>query len=160
MPDLFDRITRHFWLIALLFTAFNTFSYRHGLTRLTQSDPNQARRYVPWPYGFILLNTVIWLTMGIGTVIGRVPSAFDYFDPSVGNPYVIAWHGVLVSSWLLTCLWVFVGRGAQFTVDHPGLFFIAPATANAVRIQFAIGLFGGLWWEVLMWSRYLTPAHR
>ena len=161
MPDIFDLFSRYFWVVALAFTAFNTFSYRQGIQRLSQQQTEESvPRYAPWPYGFILLNAVIWLTMGIGMVLGQIPSVFDYFDPGADNPYVLIWHAVLVSTWVIGFLWVFVGRGAQYIVDHPGILFITPSTTNAVRLQFGLGLLGGVFGEVIMWTQHLNTIAR
>ncbi|KPV52868.1 hypothetical protein SE17_12925 [Kouleothrix aurantiaca] len=161
MPDIFDLFSRYFWLLALVLTVFNTFSYRQSIKRLSKQQTIESMpRYAPWPYGFILLNVVIWLTMGIGMVVGQIPSIFDYFDPGAGNPYVLAWHAVVVSSWVIGCLWVFVGHGAQFIVDHPGILFIMPSTTNAVRLQFGLGLLGGVFGEMIMWTQHLGTTVR
>jgi len=159
MPDVFDLASQYFWALALVFTAFNTFSYRQAMSRLMQKQPEQAERYAPWPYGFILLNGIIWLTMGFGMLVGGVPSLFSFFDPGAGNPYVITWHIVLVSIWVIAFLWIFVGQGARYIVDHPGMFFTAPGSINAVRLIGALSLLGGVVVELIMWGMHSRMPH-
>jgi hypothetical protein len=70
----------------------------------------------------MLWGNLPWLVMGAGLEFGFVPSIFSFFRPGDRNPFVLAWFAVVVAEWILGFHWIFVQNGAQFLVDHPGVF--------------------------------------
>src|SRR5829696_5800210 len=101
MPDLFTLIARYFWLVALLICGVNLLAYRHSLRTTIAQHPERAVGYQRFLIGFAVINLLVWSIMGIGIIVGGLPSVFAFFNPSAGNPYVLAWHGVLIGLWLL-----------------------------------------------------------
>jgi hypothetical protein len=86
-------------------------------------------------------------------MVGGVPHVLAYFNPAAGDPYVLAWHGVLVGLWLLGIAWIYFGGGAQFFVDHPGIFRGRMSKPVYVQIWFATALLGGVIGEYLLWTQ-------
>lgn len=91
--------------------------------------------------------------MGVGILIGGLPSVFAYFNPSSGNPYVLAWHAVILGLWILGIFWIFFRGGAQFFVDHPGLLNLNFSKPALVRLWFSACLLGGVIGEIFMWTQ-------
>jgi hypothetical protein len=143
MPDIFDLITRYFWLVALIITAINGAVYRQRLQSLIDAHPEGARGYQQFTLGFIIVNALVWAVMGIGILFGGVPSVFSYFNPSTGNPYVLAWHAVVIGMWILGVIWIFFRGGAQFMVDHPGLMNVNMSKPIYVQLWFLACIGGG-----------------
>jgi hypothetical protein len=83
---------------------------------------------------------------------GSVHSVFDYFRPRGGNPYVLLFHAVIIFIYLLAVYWIYFGSGAEFLVNHPGLFNWSPKSTTGVKIIAAISLAGGFFGMYLMWS--------
>ena len=92
MLDIFSLFARYFWLVALVICAINTAAYRHRIRGYSFDHPERARGYQQFLVGFVIINVLVWSTMGIGIVFGGLPNVFAYFNPSAGNPYVLAWH--------------------------------------------------------------------
>jgi hypothetical protein len=153
MPDIFDLITRYFWLLALIITAINSVAYQRRLRILSEQYPERTRGYRQFLIGFIVVNTLVWLVMGVGILFGGVPSVFSYFNPSTGNPYVLAWHAVVIGTWILGVIWIFFRGGAQFVVDHPGLLNVNMSKPIYVQLWFLACIGGGILGEVMMWTR-------
>lgn len=158
MLDIFDLFARYFWLLALVITAINVSvywrnAYRQSAREHMAQHPEQARGYHQFLIGFFIANVLVWSVMGFGIVVGDVPNLFAFFDPSAGNPYVLAWHAVLVSLWLVGGVWIFVLGGAQFIVDHPGLINLNVSKPVFVKLWFGVGILGGVFAEILMWTQ-------
>jgi hypothetical protein len=69
---------------------------------------------------------------------------FDYFRPRDGNPYVLAFFGVVILEWPLLANRLFVNGGAQKLVDYPGLVNFEFKTARGVIFYWALSEIGGL----------------
>lgn len=156
MLDIFSLFARYFWLVALVICAVNTAAYRHRIRVYSLEHPERARGYQQFLVGFVIINVLVWSIMGIGIVFGGLPNVFAYFNPSTGNPYVLAWHGVIFSLWILAIVWMFFRGGAQFLVDHPGLLNVAITKPVLVKLWFGACLLGGVLGEIMMWTQGQT----
>ena len=93
--------------------------------------------------GFLFWGNLPWAVMGVGCVSGAVGSVFDYFRPRDGNPYVLAFFGIVILEWLLLANWLLVKGGAQKLVDYPGLVNFEFKTARGVILYWALSQLGG-----------------
>jgi uncharacterized membrane protein len=50
--------------------------------------------------------------MGIGFIIGRVPSIWNYLRPRDGNPFVLVWWASVFALYIIGSYWIFFGQGA------------------------------------------------
>lgn len=152
MPDIFTILTQNFWLVALLFTAINGIVYRQRFRAIAAQHPDGAAGYQQLLVGFVAVNVLVWGVMGLGSLVGGVPSVFEFFQPSLGNPWVILWHITLILLWIAGFVWLFVGTGAQFLVNHPAFFNFKPTSAWQIRLWYLACVAGGVLAEILMWT--------
>jgi hypothetical protein len=109
-----------------------------------QQRPELAAGYQRLFNGVLLWGNLPWIVMGIGILFGGVHSVFSYFRPRDGNPYVLAWFGVVVALWLLSFYWLFARRGAEFLVEHPGLLRGNPKSPAMIRVFYCLMVAGGV----------------
>ncbi len=88
--------------------------------------------------------------MGLGLELGGVPGFFSYFRPRDGNPYVLTFIASVVMLWILGFYWIFTRRGAEFLIDHPGLFRGDPKSPAMIRLVYCLGVAGGVIALILM----------
>ncbi len=153
MPDIFTLFARYFWLAALIMCAINVSVYRRRFRVHITQHPERERGYQQFLTGFVAINVLVWLMMGLGILIGGLPDVFAYFNPSAGNLYVLAWHGVIASLWIVGIGWIFFRGGAQFLVDHPGLLNVHFSNPRLVQLWFGVCMLGGLLGEIFMWTK-------
>jgi hypothetical protein len=153
MPDIFILFARYFWLVALIMCAFNVSAYRRRLQVYITQYPERERGYHQFLIGFVVINVLVWSIMGVGILIGGLPSVFAYFNPSAGSLYVLAWHGVVISLWIVGIGWIFFCGGAQFLVDHPGLLNVNFSNPRLVQLWFSACILGGVLGEIFMWTQ-------
>ena len=111
MPDLFRLLSEYFWLVALAFSIFNYVKVERGNVASSTGEARRSARGLLRI--FAIATTVPWLVMGIGQLSGFTPTVWYYFRPQDGNPFVIAWLGII---FLLSCVfawWVFLAGGAR-----------------------------------------------
>jgi hypothetical protein len=153
MPDIFTIFAHYFWLIALVLCFINAVAYQRRFQSIIAEHPERARGYQQLLIGFVAVQSVVWLVMGIGIVLGGVPNIFAYFNPATGNPYVLVWHGVLITLWVIGAIWMFFLGGAQFIVDHPGLLNFTVAKPVLVQLWYCMCILGGVLGEIFMWTQ-------
>jgi len=91
--------------------------------------------------------------MGVGCVFGKVPSAFDFFRPRDGNPYVIAFFASVFLLWAVGTYWLLFLGGAQKLVEHPGLLNVNVKSPRGIIIYWFLSLAGGILGTILMFAR-------
>jgi hypothetical protein len=96
--------------------------------------------------------------MGVGCVSSAVRSTFDYFRPREGNPYVLAFFGVVILEWLLLANWLLVKGGAQKLVDYPGLVNVQFESSRGVILYWALCQMGGIF--AVLWMFFGNGALR
>ncbi|MBO0726413.1 MAG: hypothetical protein J2P52_12490 [Blastocatellia bacterium] len=141
-----------FWLFCLLVTVLNAYSLKRGARKLIAERPELEEGYEKLVNGYLFFGSLPWVVMGIGILSGSVHGFFDYFRPREGNPFVLAFHAVIIAIWALTVNWIYFGSGAEFLVNHPGLFNLDFKSPTGVKIMTAISLAGGVVGMYLMWS--------
>ena len=79
-----------------------------------------------------------WLVMGLGVWVGGVPTLWHFFNPRRGNPWVLAWWGVVIGINLLLFLWIFFRDGAEYMEAHPA--FQPRRSGLSIKLQAALYL--------------------
>lgn len=120
------------------------------------ADAAEQDRLCPAELGFLVVNDIVWLVMGVGILFGGLPDVFAYFSPAGGNPFVLAWHATVVALWIAGIVWLFFRGGAQFVIDHPGILNLSPTHPLQVQLWYLACLAGGVIAEIMMWSGFLA----
>ena len=79
MDSVFHFFARNFWLIALVMSVFNGFYYTLSSREKIKNDPSLINSYNKIFYGTVVFPGILWIVMGIGIIIGDVPSVFHFF---------------------------------------------------------------------------------
>ena len=135
---------RHAWLLFIATMVANALVLKFRSRAYIQQQPELAAGYRSLFYGILLWGNLPWVVMGIGIVFGGVHSVFSYFRPRDGNPFVLAWFGVVVALWLLGFYWIFARRGAEFLIEHPGLLRGNPKSPATIRLFYCLMVAGGV----------------
>ncbi len=143
---------RYFWLLAIGGTIFNAYSIKRVARSFIAEHPELEEGYEKLFKGYLFFGNLPWIVMGIGVVSGHVSGVFDFFRPKDGNPYVLAFHLIIIGIWTLSALWVYLGEGAEFLVKHPGLFSWQFKSPIVVKVLTAISIAGGAAGMYLMWT--------
>lgn len=130
--DDFDVIGRWIWLIFILVNLLNTGFFRIKMRRLVQEHPEREPGYRILARSPLLLN-IPFLVMGVGFLVGKVPTILHFFRPQDANPYVLAFYGSVFLLWLFIAHWIFCRGGADMIVKHPGLFNMDFPSPKAVK---------------------------
>lgn len=135
---------RHAWLIFIAVTVFNALILKFRCRAHIQQQPELAAGYQQFFNGVLLWGNLPWVVMGVGILFGGVHSVFSYLRPRDGNPFVLAWFGVVVALWLLGFYWLFARRGAEFLSEHPGLLRGNPKSPAMIRFFYCLMVAGGV----------------
>ena len=142
--DLFNFFDKWFWAIFILGTILNAAIFWNRARPRIAANPTLYDGYRSLFKGYLFWGILPWVVMGVGCVSGAVRSMFDYFRPRDGNPYVLAFFGVVILEWLLLANWLLVKGGAQKLVDHPGLANVQFKATRGVILYWALCQLGGI----------------
>jgi hypothetical protein len=150
MPILF----RHAWIFLIVGTTVNALYFWGRSRSHVSQDPSLEDGYRKLFWGILVWGNIPWVIMGLGCLVGGVPSAFHYFRPRDGNAFVLAFFASVVIIWFLGTYWLFVRGGAEMIVRHPGLLsgpFGRDITSPAmVKVYWCLCLAGGIWATISM----------
>jgi len=118
----FALISKYFWLIAIAVTGLNAYLIKFYSIKYVKENPELSDGYKKLFRSYLLWLNIPWVVMGVGCVIGKVPSVWHFFRPRDGNPYVLAWFGSTFILWILYIYWLFFKGGAVMLSKHPGIF--------------------------------------
>lgn len=135
---------RQAWLIMIAVTVANAFILKFRSRAYIQQRPRLASGYGRLFRGVLLWGNLPWVVMGIGIHFGGVRGIFSFFRPRDGDPFVLAWFGVVVALWLLGFYWLFARRGAEFLIEHPGLLRGNPTSPTMIRFSYCLMVAGGI----------------
>ena len=112
-------IGRNAWILLLGISLFNALSVWWQSKKEIALRPELESGYRRLIRGFVICQTMPWVVMGVGSVIGGVPSFFHYFNPRNG-PFVVAFYVATALISLVLCYWVIFRGGAEELLRHPG----------------------------------------
>jgi hypothetical protein len=99
--------------------------------------------------GWLIYGSLPRLVMGVGIVLGAVPSVFHYFNPR-GRPFVFVFYATIVALWIAAFRWIFFRGGAEMLIRHPGLLNLPIREPWAVKALVALSLPAGIVGLLLM----------
>lgn len=93
-----------------------------------------------------------WVVMGIGILVGGVPSVLSFLRPREGNLFVFAFHMSILVLWALAIWWLYFNQGAEFLVKYPGVMNMNMESVKFVKFYFAACMIGGVIGMIFMWN--------
>ena len=148
-------VFKYFWVLAIACNVVNVFIFRTRSSEYVQQRPELAEGYKRYFLGFLLWASLPWIAMGVGIVFGGVPNVFSYFHPQDPNPFIRAWFGSIILMWLLGFYWLFARHGAEFLVEHPGLFNRNLNTPAKIKGFYCLTLVGGAVGLYFMYNNHI-----
>lgn len=135
---------RYFWLMAIAVTVVNALLLKFRSRFYVQKRPELAAGYRRLFQGLLLWGNLPWVVMDYGILFGGVHDVFSYLHFREGNPFVLAWVGLMVLMWLLGFYWLFVAQGAEFLIEHPGLLHGKVASPTMIRVIYCLCVASGI----------------
>jgi len=151
--ELFSLLTKWFWAVCIIVTLLNASTFRSRASRQIQAHPELEEGYRTLLKGFVVWANLPWVVMGVGCVLGGVPSVLSFFRPRDGNPFVRAFFVTVFLEWGLGTYWLIYRGGAQMLVNHPGLLNLDLKTPRMVVLFWFLSLAGGILAVIMMFSR-------
>lgn len=150
-------VFKHFWVAFILSTVVNAAVWWVRGRPYREADPSLVEGYRSLVRGFLLWGNVPWIVMGLGILVGSVPSVIHYFNPRSLSPFVLAWFGSIFLVWVLGTHWLFARGGAERLLRHPGLIQPQPTNAAAIKTVWLLGLGGGVLGCAVMLAMDIRP---
>jgi len=149
----FFVISKWFWAICITVTFANAAIFRARAKKHIQQNPEMEEGYQKIIKGFVTWGNIPWIVMGIGCVMGGVPSVFHFFRPRDGNPYVLAFFASVFLIWIMGTYWLLFQGGAKMLVKHPGLLNVDCKSPTMLKIFWFLCLAGGVFAVIMMFTQ-------
>lgn len=134
---------RHAWLLFILVTCLNGAIWRWRARKYISANPALGPGYRRLIRGLLLFGNLPWLVMGLGILVGGVPTVWHYFNPRNG-PAVLIWYITVVALWVASFYWLFFRHGAELLLAHPGLLNLPSDRPWVLKGYFLLCLAGGV----------------
>ncbi len=121
-----------------------------------QKNPALAPGYRRLFWGLLLIGNLPWILLGVALESGAVSDLFGILEIREGNPYAIAYLGLWIIYWAAGFYWIVLRDGAEFLIQHPGLFRGKPKTPFQIRLCYCLILLGGI---VYLFIMPIPPIH-
>jgi hypothetical protein len=95
-------IDKTIWLLAIGITFANAYMIRSRSRETIARKPELKEGYEKIFRGYLIYLNIPWIVMGNGILVGQVSGVFDYFNPRVGNSFVLVFHLSVIILWLLS----------------------------------------------------------
>ena len=142
-PLSFPPEMKHLPLVFLGVLVVNAVILRARYTQLAAARPELAQSYRRFFVVLLCGMGLPWVIMAIGLESGQVPNFFALFHPREGNPFVLVFYVVVGVLILLFEGWIFLGQGAEFIVNHPGILRGNSSSVAGIRLWAAGAGLGG-----------------
>jgi hypothetical protein len=140
------------WIFLILVTIVNALILKARSASSVREHPELREGYDQLFKGYLLYMNIPWVVMGVGMLLGRVPSTISFFTPRHGNIFVIAFHLSVVFLWLLSIWWIYFKGGAEFLVRYKGVFNRDIQSPTVIKLFAGLMLLGGIVGMTFMWS--------
>jgi hypothetical protein len=137
-------MTKWFWAVCIAATLLNAGIFRFRARRHIRGNPALADGYATLIRGFVLWGNIPWVVMGVGCLLGGVPSIDHFLRPREGNPFVLAFFASVFLVWVLGTYWLLFRGGAEMLVEHPGLLNMDFRSPLMVKLFWLLCLAGGI----------------
>lgn len=154
---MFAILFKYSWVMFIVVTCINAAIYKIRSKSHVDANPDLAAGYAKLIKGYLLWLNIPWVIMGVGCTIGGLPSAFHFFNPQDGNPFVLAWFGSIFMLWILGTYWLFFKKGAEALVKYPGALNHDISSPLVLKLLWCVCLLGGIAGVVMMWTQ-ITPT--
>lgn len=128
----------------LAVTVANALVIKFRSRSLIAQRPELASGYRRLFWGYLTFLSLPWLVMGYGIELGGIPNMFSFFRPREGNPIVLTFFATTVVLWILALYWLFARQGAEFLIEHPGVFRGIPQNPTFIKAWFCLAIAGGV----------------
>jgi hypothetical protein len=145
-----DLILKYIWVIGIIGGIIAAASMGFRMKKAT----SQERLKMIIGASFWL--SITWIVMGIGSIIGNVPTIIHFLRPRDGNPYVLVWWASVLLLYIIGAYWIFVGKGA-LKLANSGVMQLntpngpKPISEKNVKLIFLLNLFGVIIFTLVMW---------
>src|SRR5262249_32571488 len=135
---------RHAWLVFIAVTIVNALIFRARSRRPISRDPSLQEGYRKLFWGLLIWGNLPWVIMGLGCLVGGVPTTFHYLRPPDGNPFILAFFASSFLIGILGTYWLFVRGDAETIIRHPGLFNVDFQSPAMLKLSWCLCLAGGI----------------
>ena len=153
-----ELVFKHFWIACIAVVFANAAVWWSRSREHRERDPSLTDQYRSVLRGFVVWGNIPWLIMGLGIVVGGVPSVFAFLDPRSSNPYVIGWFGSLLLLWALGTYWLFLCNGAEQLSRLPGILQPPFDTPTGIKTLWFLCVLAGLVAVAGWWFGGLSPG--
>jgi hypothetical protein len=142
------NVFRYFWVIFILMTLVNaSLMWRRAQPRIA-ADPSLEGEYRALIRALVIWGNIPWVIMGLGIMVGGVPTVLGYLRPADGNPFVVAFYASVIIIWLAGSYWMFVRGGAELAA-RMGIVVIRGSgktvtSPTAIKVIWCLALLGGI----------------
>jgi hypothetical protein len=147
----FDLIVNNFWVFLILASVYSAFLLKFRSRKFIEQQPELREGYDRLIVGELVYLNIPWVIAGVGIVFGNVPGFFSYFAPSDGNLFILAFQVSIVVLCLFTFWWVYFKGGAEFLVEHPGVFTQEIKSPVLLKLLIGAALAFGMGTIVSIW---------
>ena len=141
------------WVLLILITVLNAFILKTRSKKFMKDNPELEEGYDRLFKGYLIYMNIPWVIMGVGMLLGGVPSTFSYLTPArISNPFIIVFHATIVILWILSIWWLYFKDGAEFLVKYKGVFNRDFQSPMVIKVFFGIALIFGVAGMIFMWS--------
>ncbi len=156
----FQIMFKYGWLLFIVITFINVYIFKYHSKKYIAKNPLLKEGYFKLFKGILIYFNIPWLIMGIGMSLGMTENIFEYMYPNTLNPIVLIFNVTLIVLWCLCFWWIFVKKGAEFLVKHPGLIRLTSLNSKQdvsikqIKLIVGVMIFGGIAAMILMWTNY------
>ena len=147
----FFFITRWFWALCIVMSFVNAAIMKYRAAPYIRANPELEAGYRTIISGMLIWGDIPFIVMGIGCVVGKIPSVFFFFQLHDGNPYVIAFYVSIFLTWILGANWIIFRGGAEMLVKHPGVLNVNLKSPRTVTFLTLLSLAVGITWFLLIY---------
>jgi len=141
------------WVLFILIIVLNAFILKIRSKKFVKNNPELEEGYDRIFKGYLIYMNIPWVIMGVGMLLGGVPSTFSYLTPArISSPFIIVFHATIVILWILSIWWLYFKDGAEFLVKYKGVFNRDFQSPMVIKVFFGIALIFGIAGMIFMWS--------
>jgi hypothetical protein len=130
-------IEQYVWVILVVGMLIGIPIHWRGVRPHIEAHPELLAGYRRLIYWRTFWLSLPWLVMGLGFIVGGVPSLAHFLRPMIGGPFVWAFWGVWFTEFLLLGYWSIWCGGAEALIAHPGV--MGDGTDSVQRMKWFLG---------------------
>jgi hypothetical protein len=153
-----DFIFNKVWIFLIIVSTANGFYWKYKSKKYIAENPELEQGYNNLIKGWFIFTNIPWLIIGIGLMTGLADSFFDFLNPRQLKPIVILFFLSILVLWIIGTIWLFLKKGAEKIVLHPGLFTPQTEKGNEkfeimkIKLLWIVGIVGSAFGLYMMWE--------